>query len=67
MIFAIAPPATWQLLAGYFLVFLTVFAVYRQVEVRLTLLIASFAIAGLAGNPWVVLQKFSAPLPMKNS
>jgi DcuC family C4-dicarboxylate transporter len=58
MIFASAPTPTWQLLAGSLLVFLAVVAVYRRVEVRLTLLLAALALAGLAGNPWVVVHKF---------
>src|SRR5207237_5705472 len=40
------------------LIVLAVYAIYRRVEVRLTLLLASLALAGLAGDPWVVVHKF---------
>ncbi len=43
---------------GSLLILLAGYAVYRRLEVRLTLLLAALAIAALAGNVWVVIQKF---------
>ena len=49
---------SWQVLGAAFIVVLAIYAVYRRVEVRLTLFLAALAIGGLAGNPWVVVRKF---------
>lgn len=53
-----SPPETWRLLLGLVILALGVIAVYRQVEVRLTLLITALALGIVADDPWRIVQVF---------
>lgn len=48
----------WQLVLGLLVVAAAVWAVARQVEVRLALLVAAFVLGVLAGQPQAILYKF---------
>src|SRR5581483_8876580 len=53
-------PAPAVPLLGLLIIFLAVYAIYRQAEVRLILALAALALGFLAGDPWAIVKKFFA-------
>jgi DcuC family C4-dicarboxylate transporter len=51
-------PDLWQQLLGALVIVMAVWAISRQLEVRLTLLVAAAALGLLAGTPHIVLKTF---------
>jgi DcuC family C4-dicarboxylate transporter len=59
-LFAAAGPEPWQQVLGLAVIALAVFAIARQMEVRLILVLTALALASLAGNLPVVFKTFFA-------
>lgn len=52
----------WQLLLGLAAIVLMVWAVVRQVDVRLALMVAALVLGGVAGDPMAIVRKFLTTL-----